>query len=94
MEWITIADWPGGTVPDFDKLHAEHGDPDGLVARYCGVVNGDLRIVAAWESKGAAERFFANVPTDVAARLAPKTNGVPNATAFDAERSFNRTPVG
>ena len=54
MEWITIADWPGGTVADFDKLHAEHGDPDGLVARYCGVVNGDLRIVAAWESKAAA----------------------------------------
>lgn len=93
MEWITVVDWPGGRISDFDKARAEYGDPDGLVARYCGVVNGDLRIVAAWESKAAAERFFANMPADLTARLAPRTNGVPNVTAFEAERSFNRTSV-
>lgn len=94
MEWITIVDWPGGTLSEFDKAHAERGDPDGIVARYCGVVNGDLRIVAVWESRAAAERFFANMPADVAARLAPRTNGVPSVTAFEVERSFVDSRLG
>lgn len=94
MLWITVVDWPGGRIADFDREHADHGgDPPGIVARYCGTVGGSLRIVAAWESKDAADRFFAAMPADVKARLAPKTNGVPATTAFAAERTFDRTPV-
>lgn len=94
MEWITIVDWPGGTVADFDAAHAERGDPEALVARYLGTFDGDLRIVAVWESKDAAETFFANMPEAIARRLAPRTNGSPTVAAFTAERTWSRAPVG
>ena len=87
MEWITIVDWPGGTVADFDSAHAERGDPDALIARYVGMFNGDLRIVAVWESQHGAEAFFANVPEEIARRLAPRTNGVPTVAAFASDRT-------
>jgi hypothetical protein len=93
MEWITIVDWPGGTVAGFDEAHAEHGDPDGLIARYVGTFDGDMRIIAVWADKQAAERFFADMSDDVARRLAPRTNGTPAVAAFSAERSWSVTPV-
>ena len=93
MEWITIVDWPGGTVADFDSAHAERGDPDALIARYVGMFNGDLRIVAVWESQQGAETFFANVPEEIARRLAPRTNGVPTVAAFTSERTWASRPV-
>ena len=94
MEWITIVDWPGGTLDSFDEAHAERGDPDGLIARYIGMFNGDMRIVAVWPSKDAAEKFFAGMPEDIARRLAPRTNGTPTVSAFTAERSWTKTPTG
>ena len=93
MEWITIVDWPGGTVADFDSAHAERGDPDALLTRYVGTFEGELRIVAVWDSREGAEKFFANMPEEVARRLAPRTSGMPTVAAFTAERVWGRTPV-
>ena len=93
MEWITIADWPGGTVADFDQAHAEKGDPDALVARYIGTFDGDLRIVAVWRSREGAEAFFAGMSEEISRRLAPRTKGVPTVAAFTAERSWTSSTV-
>jgi hypothetical protein len=94
MEWVTVVDWPGGVVADFDAAHAERGDPEALIARYVGTYEGDLRIVAVWESKEGAESFFANVPEDIARRLAPRTGGTPVVAAFGADRTWSRVPIG
>ena len=88
MEWITIVDWPGGTLPVFEELHAERGDPEGLKARYTGEAQGALRIVAVWESKAAAERFFAGMQQADAARLAPASGGVPTVTTLESANSY------
>lgn len=93
MEWITIVDWPGGSVADFDWAHTEKGDPDALVARYVGTFEGDLRIVAVWQSREGAEAFFASMPQEIGRRLAPRTNGIPTVAAFTSERSWTSTPV-
>lgn len=93
MEWITSADWPGGTTAAFEELNQQHGDPEGLLDRYVGAVPGGVRVVAVWESKTAAERFFAHIPDAVKDRLAPATNGVPTVTAFAPELTFHRQTV-
>lgn len=87
MEWLTVVDWPGGTVADFDDAHGERGDPDGLVARYVGSYQGDLRIVAVWESQERAEAFFAGIPEDVALRLAPRSGGSPIVAGMGADHA-------
>lgn len=93
MKWITIVEWPGGTIEDFDRERGRRSEPDGIVARYCGMDRGNLKIVAVWESKDAADRFFAAFPEDVKARLAPKSNGVPIAVGFGVERTLDPAPA-
>jgi hypothetical protein len=90
MEWITIADWPGGKVEVFDEEHEKHGNPEGLIARYVGGSGNALRVLAVWESQEAAQRFFSTMPETAAARLAPDTNGVPTVSAFSADRAYVR----
>ena len=83
MTWITIVDWPGGTVPIFQELRALRGsDPDGLLARYAGETGDALRIVAVWENQQAAEAFFASMPQADAKRLAPASSGVPTVSTL------------
>lgn len=89
MEWITIADWPGGKLAVFEELRAGRGaDPDGLLARYVGENGDGLRIVAVWESKAPAERFFASMPEADAKRLAPVSGGVPSVTTLASQNSY------
>lgn len=89
MEWITIADWPGGTVSVLKELRAtKDRDPEGLLARYAGETGDGLRIVAVWESKEAAERFFASMNEADAKRLAPHSGGVPTVSAIAAQATY------
>ena len=88
MEWITIVDWPGGEVSVLEELRAQRGDPEGLLARYAGEHGDGLRIVAVWESKSAAERFFASFPEAHARRLAPASGGVPAVSALASQSSY------
>lgn len=89
MEWITIADWPGGKLSVLEELRTQRGeDPEGLLARYAGEHDDGLRIVAVWESKSAAEQFFASFPEGHARRLAPASGGVPRVTALESQSSY------
>jgi hypothetical protein len=89
MEWITIADWPGGTLAVFEELSAKRGTaPEGILARYVGEEGGGLRVVAVWESKEAAERFFTSMPEEHAKRLAPASGGLPSVTTLASQNSY------
>lgn len=93
MEYITVADWPGGTLPAFEEQHAEEvagrgEDHDGLLARYVGEVNQGLRIVAVWASQTDAESFFASLPEAASRRLAPESGGIPSVTALTSLNSY------
>lgn len=93
MEYITIADWPGGSVSVFEEeltneIDRRGGDPGGLLARYVGEHNQGLRIVAVWESQAAAEGFFASFPEAAAKRLAPASGGVPSVAALTSLNSY------
>jgi len=89
--WLTIADWPGGTIEVFDELSATHADDlhVGLLARYCGQLPDALRIVAVWASREDAERFFERLPAANRARLAPA--GAPAVSGFAAQRAHHAT---
>ena len=92
MEYVTVADWPGGTLPIFEEEHAQlarrGGDPDGLLARYVGEVGQGLRTVFVWASQTDAEKFFAALPEAAARRLAPASGGVPSVTALTSANSY------
>ncbi|OHV39823.1 MULTISPECIES: hypothetical protein [Pseudofrankia] len=95
MQWITVAVPPFGTVEQADAVFAQQEPPpDGLVARYVGTADGKLRIVALWESKAHAERFFATSLGPALARaLGPEPAGMPEVIGFDVVRSYLREPV-
>lgn len=89
LAWLTIVDWPGGSLETFDLFDATHDDHEhtGLTARYCAQLPDVLRIVAIWESEEAADRFFENLPADNKTRLAPL--GTPARSSFPAHRVYD-----
>ena len=61
MQRITVATAPSMTIEQWEKVRAaQRGEePAGLQARYVGTTDdGKLRVVALWESKEHADRFF------------------------------------
>ncbi len=60
MPYITVVDdSPAGSVQNLDKLMTDIlPEPDGLAARYAGMVDGKLFIVALWDSREHAETFM------------------------------------
>jgi hypothetical protein len=60
MTYITVVDdSPAATVANLDKLMTDVlAEPDGLAARYGGMVDGKLCIVAVWDSREHAEAFM------------------------------------
>jgi hypothetical protein len=60
MTYITVVDdAPAGTVENLDKLMTDIlPEPDGLAARYAGMVDGKLCIVAIWDSAEHARAFM------------------------------------
>jgi hypothetical protein len=61
MTYLTVVDdSPARTVENLDKLMTDIlPEPDGLVARYAGMVEGKLCIVAVWDSREHAQAFMA-----------------------------------
>ncbi|GAA2549123.1 hypothetical protein [Pseudonocardia hydrocarbonoxydans] len=60
MSYVTVVDdSPAGTIENLDRLMNEIlPEPDRLVARYAGTVDGKLCIVAVWDSREHAETFM------------------------------------
>jgi hypothetical protein len=97
MQWITVVTPPFETVEELDSLLPQIGHPDGLEARYVGTTDGQLRIVALWESKEHADTFFAEtLPSVLAKALGPEPagSGVSEMVGIEVARSYVRQPVG
>ncbi len=60
MPYVTVVDdSPAGTVENLDKLMTDIlAEPEGLAARYAGITDGTLCIVAVWDSRAQAEDFM------------------------------------
>jgi hypothetical protein len=60
MTYVTVIDdSPARTVENLDKLMTDIlPEPDGLGARYAGMVDGKLCIVAIWDSREHAQAFM------------------------------------
>ncbi|MDT0353928.1 hypothetical protein [Pseudonocardia charpentierae] len=60
MTYVTVVDdSPARTVENLDKLMTDIlPEPDGLTARYAGMVDGKLCIVAIWDSREYAQAFM------------------------------------
>ncbi|CAM3769171.1 hypothetical protein [Smaragdicoccus niigatensis] len=60
MSYIFIMDSPAGSIENMERILAQIGEePDGLAARYAGIVDGQLKVIGIWDSKEQADRFFA-----------------------------------
>lgn len=89
MEWITIATPPFASLEQFDKITSSAPAPDGLVARYAGTVDGELRVIALWQSKQQADTFFSQTLGPVLAKaLGPEPAGTPKVVGVDVARSY------
>lgn len=60
MTYVTVVDdSPAGSIENLDKLMTDIlAEPDGLAARYAGMADGKLCIVAVWDSREHAETFM------------------------------------
>ena len=63
MAYVMTHFWPGGTEEQYRvnlaAVHPEGGLPDGQTHHAAGPTEGGFLIVALWESKGHADRFWA-----------------------------------
>ncbi|MGW6445677.1 hypothetical protein [Lentzea sp. NPDC055074] len=90
--WLTIATPPTRSLDQLDQVMGA-ADPEGLRARYACQADGEFRIIAVWESKEHADRFFREVLGPVLARvLGPEPAGAPAMTGMEVLREF--VPVG
>jgi hypothetical protein len=88
MEWITIATPPFGSIEKFDEVSGAAA-PNGLVARYAGTVDGELRVIALWETKQHADTFFRETLGPVLAKaLGPEPAGMPKVEHVEVLRSY------
>jgi hypothetical protein len=97
MQWMTIATSPLESVEQFDLLlAAQAAEPDGLDARYVGTAeNGQVRIVAVWESKAHADQFFTQTLGPALAKLlGPEPAGKPDVVGIAVARAYTAQPVG
>lgn len=94
MSYVTIADdSPAGTVENLDKLMTDIlAEPDGLAARYAGMVDGKLCIVAVWDSREHAEAFLTRQLGPGLARLLGDGAPIcpPHTVAIEVEHSYVR----
>lgn len=94
MPYVTVVDdSPAGTVENLDTLMTDIlAEPDGLAARYAGVADGKLCIVAIWDSRAQADDFMRRQLGPGLRRLlgADAPAGPPRVTAIEVEHSFVR----
>ncbi|MEU4191339.1 hypothetical protein AB0E69_05535 [Kribbella sp. NPDC026611] len=96
MQWITVVTPPFATIEQFDQVMHEVGtEPEGLQERYVGKAADGLRVVALWESKQHADRFFADhLGPALAKVLGPEPSGRPEILGVEIARTYIRQPVG
>lgn len=97
MQWMTVATPPLESVEQFDAvLGGQTAEPEGLRARYVGTTeNGELRIVAVWESKAHADNFFTRTLGPALAKaLGPEPVGKPEVIGVAVARAYTGQPVG
>lgn len=86
MTYLTITELPGRSLDTFTTIQAALPDPEptGLLARYAGVNDERLVIVAVWASKANADRFQAE-------DLAPTTRVVNDGACPIGARAIGLT---
>lgn len=96
MQWISIVTPPFGSVEQFDQVMQQVGaEPEGLQERYVGNTADGLRVVAVWDSKQHADRFFADQLGPALAKvLGPEPAGRPDVLGVEVARAYSRQPVG
>ncbi|KJK46572.1 hypothetical protein UK23_23120 [Lentzea aerocolonigenes] len=87
--WLTIATPPTDSLETLDKM-MNSLVPDGLRARYACRADGKFQVIAVWESKEHADRFFHETLGPVIARvLGPTPAGGPAVnTGMEVLREF------
>jgi hypothetical protein len=95
MQWITVGA-PPFRIEQYDQVFAQLDEqPAGLQTRYVGTDDdGKVRIVAVWESKEQADRFFAEMrgPLLVQA-LGSEAVDSPDVIGIEVAHSYVREPV-
>ncbi|GGU38510.1 hypothetical protein [Lentzea flava] len=92
--WLTIATPPTKSLDHLDKVMGVSA-PDGLRARYACQADGEFRIIAVWETKEHADRFFREVLGPILARvLGPEPSGAPAVTGMEVLREFIPATAG
>jgi hypothetical protein len=93
MSYLTVVeDSPAGTIENLERLMTEIlPDPDGLAARYAGVVDGRLCIVAVWDSREHAETFMKrDLGPGLRQLLGSAPSTPPKSVGIDVEHSWVR----
>ena len=92
MQWITVATPGFESIEQFDQVNAELGGQlDGLEARYVGMAaDGKPRVIALWESKAHADRFFAEALGQARAKALDGEVGPPEVVGIDVARQYVR----
>ena len=86
--WLTIATPPIKSLDQLDQAMSA-AVPDGLRARYACQADGEFRVIAVWETKEHADRFFSEVLGPILARvLGPEPAGAPAMTGMEVLREF------
>jgi hypothetical protein len=96
MQWISIVTPPFAAIEQFDEVMRTVGEePDGLQERYIGHSADGLRVIAVWESKEHAERFFTDhLGPALAKVLGPEPAGRPEVLGVEVARTYSHQPVG
>jgi hypothetical protein len=92
--WLTIATPPTQSLDQIDKIMGSVA-PDGLRARYVCQADGKFQVIAVWDSKEHADRFFREVLGPILARvLGPEPSGAPAVTGMEVLREFTPAVTG
>lgn len=93
MSYVTVVDdSPAGSVANLDRLMTEIlPDPDGLVARYAGTVEGKLCVIAVWDSREHAETFLRrDLGPGLRQLLGAAPTSAPRSVGIEVEHSWVR----
>jgi hypothetical protein len=93
MTYVTVVDdSPARTVENLDKLMTDIlPEPDGLVARYAGMVDGKLCIVGIWDSREHAQAFMTErLGPGLRRLLGDGPAGPPRVLGIEVEHSYVR----
>ena len=93
MTYVTVVDdSPARTVENLDKLMTDIlPEPDGLTARYAGMVDGKLCIVAIWDSRESAQAFMSErLGPGLRQLLGQAPTNPPRSLGIEVEHTYMR----